>query len=83
MAGKYKSVVLAFAAVLIGGAAEEGPAHARVFTAAVWVGEQCLASGRGTSKREAEQQAARAALEALADSDGQKAESEKRKGEEL
>ena len=46
-------------------AAEEGPAHARVFTAEVWVGERCLARGQGTSKREAEQQAARAALEAV------------------
>ncbi len=46
-------------------AGETGPAHARQFTAEVWVGEQYLACGRGTSKREAEQQAARAALEAL------------------
>ena len=46
-------------------AGEEGPAHARQFTAEVWVGDQCLASGEGTSKREAEQQAARAALETL------------------
>lgn len=46
-------------------AAEEGPAHARVFTAGVWIADRCLASGQGTSKREAEQQAARAALEAL------------------
>ena len=46
-------------------AGEEGPAHARQFTAEVWVGAQCLARGQGTSKREAEQQAARAALEVL------------------
>jgi ribonuclease-3 len=46
-------------------AGEAGPAHARMFTAEVWVGEQCLARGQGTSKREAEQQAARAALEGL------------------
>lgn len=46
-------------------AAEEGPAHARLFRVAVWIGDQCLASGEGTSKREAEQQAARVALEAL------------------
>ena len=46
-------------------AAEEGPAHARLFRVAVWIGDQCVASGQGTSKREAEQQAARAALEAL------------------
>ena len=44
---------------------EEGPAHARQFTAEVWVGDQYLARGQGTSKREAEQQAARAALEEL------------------
>ena len=46
-------------------AGEAGPAHARTFTAEVWVGEQCLARGQGTSKREAEQQAARAALAGL------------------
>lgn len=46
-------------------AGEEGPAHARQFTAEVWVADQYLARGQGTSKREAEQQAARAALEAL------------------
>ena len=46
-------------------AGEEGPAHARKFTAEVWVADRYLACGRGTSKREAEQQAARAALETL------------------
>jgi ribonuclease-3 len=46
-------------------AGEEGPAHARQFTAEVWVADQRLASGQGSSKREAEQQAARAALETL------------------
>jgi ribonuclease III len=46
-------------------AGEEGPAHARTFTAEVWVADRYLACGRGTSKREAEQQAARAALETL------------------
>jgi ribonuclease-3 len=46
-------------------AAEEGPAHARQFTAEVWVGDRRLACGRGSSKREAEQQAAQAALEVL------------------
>ena len=46
-------------------AGESGPAHARQFTVEVWVGEQRLASGDGTSKREAEQHAARAALEKL------------------
>jgi ribonuclease-3 len=62
-------------------ATEEGPAHARMFTVAVWVGEQSLATGRGTSKREAEQQAARAALEVLAESELRKAESEERETE--
>ena len=44
---------------------ERGPAHARQFTSEVWVAGECLARGEGTSKREAEQQAARAALEQL------------------
>ncbi|MBX3024406.1 ribonuclease III [bacterium] len=42
---------------------ESGPAHARRFTIEVWVAEQCLAVGYGPSKRAAEQDAARAALE--------------------
>jgi ribonuclease-3 len=46
-------------------AAERGPAHAREFTSEVWVAGECLASGEGTSKREAEQRAARAALEGM------------------
>jgi ribonuclease-3 len=48
-------------------AGEEGPAHARQFTVEVWVGDRYLARGQGTSKREAEQQAARAALESFGD----------------
>lgn len=44
---------------------EVGPAHARRFTAEVWIGGEAIASGSGSSKREAEQAAARAALEAL------------------
>ena len=44
-------------------AEERGPAHARHFTTEVWVGGECLARGAGTSKREAEQEAARVALE--------------------
>ncbi|MDQ3045065.1 MAG: ribonuclease III [Chloroflexota bacterium] len=39
-----------------------GPDHARVFTAAVSIGERPLGSGSGPSKREAEQAAAREAL---------------------
>lgn len=43
-------------------AEERGPAHARHFTVEVWVAGRCLARGEGSSKQEAEQQAARAAL---------------------
>lgn len=48
-------------------AAEEGPPHARRFTVEVWVDGECLAAGRGTSKRVAEQKAARAALDRTSD----------------
>jgi ribonuclease III len=46
---------------------ESGPAHKRIFSVEVWVGDRCLATGQGTSKRQAEQQAARAALEPAAE----------------
>lgn len=42
---------------------ESGPAHARRFAVEVWVADTCLAVGYGPSKRTAEQDAARAALE--------------------
>ncbi len=42
-----------------------GPDHARIFTAAVSLGERALGSGSGPSKREAEQVAAREALATL------------------
>ncbi len=41
---------------------EEGPAHSRMFTAQVLLKEEIVGEGRGPSKREAEQLAARAAL---------------------
>ena len=44
--------------------AEDGPAHARRFRCEVWVAGVMLATGRGTSKREAEQEAAAIALRA-------------------
>ena len=47
--------------------AESGPAHAREFTSEVWVEGRCVASGTGSSKREAEQRAAQAAIEQLSD----------------
>ncbi|MGH7790453.1 MAG: ribonuclease III [Candidatus Binatia bacterium] len=45
-------------------AAADGPAHARQFTVEVWVDNTCIAQGVGSSKRDAEQDAARQALEA-------------------
>jgi ribonuclease-3 len=45
----------------------EGPAHARVFTAEVTMGERSLGVGIGGSKRDAEQEAARAALARMAE----------------
>ncbi|MFO8075134.1 MAG: ribonuclease III [Actinomycetota bacterium] len=45
---------------------EEGPDHEKRFTAVVRVGGEALGSGQGRSKKEAEQAAARQALDALA-----------------
>jgi len=45
----------------------EGPEHAREFTVEVLIGEDVFGVGNGRSKRVAEQEAARIALEALAD----------------
>jgi ribonuclease-3 len=42
-----------------------GPDHAKQFTAAVMVDGTIRGEGRGASKREAEQEAARAALEEM------------------
>lgn len=44
---------------------EQGPVHAREFTAGVEVDDQLIAQGSGSSKKEAEQQAAAAAIERL------------------
>ena len=44
---------------------EEGPDHAKVFTARCMVGGQCLGTGAGRSKKVAEQEAAEAAYKAL------------------
>lgn len=44
---------------------EEGPDHERIFTVEVFVGEKNLGSGQGRSKKEAEQQAAAEAVDAL------------------
>ncbi len=44
---------------------EEGPVHERIFTAAVIVNNNLVAEGKGGSKKEAEQNAAKSALEKL------------------
>ena len=44
---------------------EEGPAHARLFSISVNFRSESLGSGQASSKKEAEQQAARAALDSL------------------
>jgi len=44
---------------------EEGPPHQRTFTVAAIVDGTALGSGRGRSKKQAEQEAARVAVEAL------------------
>ena len=41
---------------------EKGPAHDKVFTSQVKVGNIVMGKGKGTSKKSAEQQAAKAAL---------------------
>jgi ribonuclease-3 len=38
--------------------AESGPDHAKVFTAELWVDGDCVATGAGSSKKRAEQDAA-------------------------
>jgi ribonuclease-3 len=48
-------------------AAESGPDHRKKFQIEVWVRGELLASGEGSTKKEAEQRAARRALERLGD----------------
>ncbi len=50
--------------------AEEGPAHARIFSVSVHFHDRLLGSGKASSKKEAEQQAARAALENMRQKQG-------------
>jgi ribonuclease III len=45
--------------------AEDGPAHARIFTVGAYVGESLLGEGKGKSKQEAEENAASIALEKI------------------
>jgi ribonuclease III len=46
-------------------AGESGPDHQKVFQVEVWANGECLARGEGGTKKEAEQRAARSALERL------------------
>jgi ribonuclease III len=46
-------------------AGETGPDHQKTFRVEVWIRGECLASAEGTTKKEAEQKAARSALERL------------------
>lgn len=52
--------------------AEQGPPHARQFRVAVYRADECLGQGEGASKREAEMNAARQALEQLKADRGKK-----------
>jgi ribonuclease-3 len=46
-------------------AAESGPDHHKTFQVEVWINGSCMASGQGSTKKEAEQRAAGSALERL------------------
>ena len=46
-------------------ASETGPDHQKMFLIEVWIDGACLASAKGSTKKEAEQRAARSALERL------------------
>ena len=46
-------------------AGESGPDHQKVFHIEVWIDAACMATGEGSTKKEAEQRAARSALELL------------------
>ena len=46
-------------------AGESGPDHQKTFQIEVWINGKCLARGEGSTKKEAEQRAARSALEQL------------------
>ncbi len=46
-------------------AGESGPDHQKIFQIDVWIDGECMATGEGSTKKEAEQRAARSALELL------------------
>jgi ribonuclease III len=51
--------------------AEQGPPHDRTFEVAAFVGEEIVGKGAGRSKKHAEQEAARLALDSLLGEDGE------------
>jgi ribonuclease-3 len=46
-------------------AGQSGPDHQKIFEIEVWIDGECMAKGEGSTKKEAEQRAARSALEQL------------------
>jgi ribonuclease III len=62
-------------------AGESGPDHQKTFLVEVWVKGACLSSAEGSTKKEAEQRAARQALEKLQDAGLKAKEKEKEKEE--
>jgi ribonuclease-3 len=48
---------------------ERGPDHRKVFVVEVWVGDEVVARGSGSTKKEAQQAAARLALQSLGSDD--------------
>ncbi|MGC1415607.1 MAG: ribonuclease III [Candidatus Acidiferrum sp.] len=48
---------------------ESGPDHQKLFQVEVWISGECMASGEGSTKKEAEQRAAQSAMEILERSD--------------
>lgn len=75
----YKTGLQELAARDLGGVPQyrvedRGPDHAKEFTATVYLGSRPYGTGRGRSKKEAEQEAARIAQERLLGGDGEVAE---------
>jgi len=67
----YKTQLQEASHVVLGGVprykvvGEEGPDHAKIFTVELSIGDRAVSRARGRTKKEAEQQAARVALEDL------------------
>ncbi len=57
-------------------AGESGPDHQKTFMVEVWVKGECMSSAEGSTKKEAEQKAARRALEKLQQTDSKAKEKE-------